>query len=411
MPGCFDALSAKLVADAGFKVTFMSGFAVSAAQLGLPDTGLISFSEMLDSVRNCCAAASKIPLIADGDTGYGNALNVQRTVIEYARAGAAAVMIEDQVSPKKCGHTRGKQVISREEARMKIRAAADVKTDNDILIMARTDARAVHGFDAALDRCRDFEDAGADIIFLEAPETEHEMRHFCGAMSKPCMANMVPGGKTPVLSPTELQEIGYKLALYPVMLLSASIGHRARISGHCAAQAGAPAASRKPAAPDRATRRTLRLSEMRWGVAPAGRRRHRSAGLRAGGVPRHSPRAFEAVVPGLRQHRASTGTQSAHSPWPGHAGFAGACAGGEICRSLPAVSSGGDLRARAGVELDRSTLADWVGQTARLVRPLVDAVGAHVMAAERVHADDTTVPVLEPGLGKTSTGRQVLCPR
>jgi 2-methylisocitrate lyase-like PEP mutase family enzyme len=223
MPGCFDALSAKLVADAGFKVTFMSGFAVSAAQLGLPDTGLISFSEMLDSVRNCCAAASKIPLIADGDTGYGNALNVQRTVIEYARAGAASVMIEDQVSPKKCGHTRGKQVISREEARMKIRAAADVKTDNDILIMARTDARAVHGFDAALDRCRDFEDAGADIIFLEAPETEDEMRRFCGAMSKPCMANMVPGGKTPVLSPTELQEIGYKLALYPVMLLSASI--------------------------------------------------------------------------------------------------------------------------------------------------------------------------------------------
>jgi len=223
MPGCFDALSAKLVADAGFKVAFMSGFAVSAAQLGLPDTGLISFSEMLDCVRNCCAAASKTPLIADGDTGYGNALNVQRTVIEYARAGAAGVMIEDQVSPKKCGHTRGKQVISREEARMKIRAAADVKTDNDILIMARTDARAVHGFDAALDRCRDFEDAGADMIFLEAPETEDEMRRFCGAMSKPCMANMVPGGKTPVLSPAELHEIGYKLALYPVMLLSASI--------------------------------------------------------------------------------------------------------------------------------------------------------------------------------------------
>ena len=158
MPGCFDALSAKLVAEAGFTVTFMSGFAVSAARLGLPDTGLISFAEMLDTVRNCCSAAAKIPLIADGDTGYGNALNVQRTVIEYARAGAAAVMIEDQVSPKKCGHTRGKQVISREEARMKIRAAADAKSDADILIMARTDARAVHGFDAALDRCRDFED-------------------------------------------------------------------------------------------------------------------------------------------------------------------------------------------------------------------------------------------------------------
>jgi 2-methylisocitrate lyase-like PEP mutase family enzyme len=223
MPGCFDALSAKLVAEAGFKVTFMSGFAVSAARLGLPDTGLISFTEMLDTVRNCTSAAAKIPLIADGDTGYGNALNVQRTVIEYARAGAAAVMIEDQVSPKKCGHTRGKQVISREEARMKIRAAADAKSDADILIMARTDARAVHGFDAALERCRDFEEAGADIIFFEAPETEEEMARFCQAMSKPCMANMVPGGKTPVLPPAKLQAIGYKLALYPVMLLSTAI--------------------------------------------------------------------------------------------------------------------------------------------------------------------------------------------
>jgi len=223
MPGCFDALSAKIVADAGFKVAFMSGFAVSAARLGLPDTGLISFTEMLDSLRNCCGAAAAIPLIGDGDTGYGNALNVQRTVIEYARAGAAAVMIEDQISPKKCGHTRGKQVISREEARVKIRAAADAKSDADILIMARTDARAVQGFNAALERCRDFEDAGADIIFLEAPETEDEMRRFCQAMSKPCMANMVHGGKTPILPPAKLQEIGYKLALYPVMLLSAAV--------------------------------------------------------------------------------------------------------------------------------------------------------------------------------------------
>ena len=223
MPGCYDALSAKLVADAGYKVTFMSGFAVSAARLGLPDTGLISFSEMLDSLRNCCSAAAKIPLIGDGDTGYGNALNVQRTVVEYARAGAAAVMIEDQVSPKKCGHTRGKQVITRDEARMKIRAAVEARSDVDILIMARTDARAVHGFDEALARCRDFEAEGADIIFLEAPETEDEMRRFCAAMHKPCMANLVPGGKTPVLPAAQLQEIGYKLALYPVMLLSSAI--------------------------------------------------------------------------------------------------------------------------------------------------------------------------------------------
>jgi len=223
MPGCYDALSAKLVADAGYKVTFMSGFGVSAARLGLPDTGLISFSEMLDSLRNCCSAAAKIPLIGDGDTGYGNALNVQRTVVEYARAGAACVMIEDQVSPKKCGHTRGKQVISREEARMKIRAAVDARAGADILIMARTDARAVHGFDEALARCQDFEAEGADIIFLEAPESADEMQRFCGAMNKPCMANMVPGGKTPVLAPDQLHKLGYKLALYPVMLLSSAI--------------------------------------------------------------------------------------------------------------------------------------------------------------------------------------------
>lgn len=223
MPGCFDDISAKLVADAGFKVTFMSGFAVSAARLALPDTGLISFVEMLDSVRNCASGAGTVPLIADGDTGYGNALNVQRTVVEYARAGAAAVMIEDQVSPKKCGHTRGKQVISRNEARMKIRAAVDATREADILILARTDARAVHGFDEALNRCRDFEVEGADIIFLEAPETEDEMGRFCEAMTKPCMANMVPGGKTPILPPQELQAVGYKLALYPVVLMTSAI--------------------------------------------------------------------------------------------------------------------------------------------------------------------------------------------
>ncbi len=246
MPGCFDALSAKLVAAAGFKVTFMSGFAVSAARLGLPDTGLISFAEMLDSLRNCCGAAAGIPLIGDGDTGYGNALNVQRTVIDYARAGAAAVMIEDQVSPKKCGHTRGKDVVSREEARLKIRAAVDAKADADILIMARTDARAVAGFDAALERCRDFEAEGADIIFLEAPESEAEMRQFCQAMRKPCLANMVPGGKTPILPPAQLQATGYKLALYPVMLLSSAI---AAMQATLAALKAEAAAQQPPSVP------------------------------------------------------------------------------------------------------------------------------------------------------------------
>jgi 2-methylisocitrate lyase-like PEP mutase family enzyme len=228
MPGVFDGLSAKLSQVAGFKVAFMSGFAVAGSRLGLPDTGLITFTEMVDSLRNCCAAASRIPVIGDGDTGYGNALNVQRTVIEYARAGAASVMIEDQVSPKKCGHTKGKQVVSREEARLKIRAAVEGRKmardlGLDILILARTDSRAVHGFEDALTRCRDFEAEGADILFLEAPTTEDEMRKFCAGVKKPCMANMVPGGKTPVLPPAELARIGYKLALYPVMLLSTAI--------------------------------------------------------------------------------------------------------------------------------------------------------------------------------------------
>ncbi len=228
MPGCFDGLSAKLVAAAGFPVGFMSGFAVSGARLGMPDTGLISVSEMLDTLRNCVAAAGDMPIIGDGDTGYGNALNVQRTVVEYARAGAAAVMIEDQVSPKKCGHTKGKAVVSREEARMKIRAAVEARKDiqntgHDILILARTDARATHDFDEALERCRLFEAEGADITFLEAPESEDEMRRYCAAMKKPCMANMVHGGKTPILPGEQLGKLGYALAVYPIVTLSAAI--------------------------------------------------------------------------------------------------------------------------------------------------------------------------------------------
>jgi 2-methylisocitrate lyase-like PEP mutase family enzyme len=222
MPCCFDALSAKLIADAGFAVQFMSGFAVSAARLAMPDTGLISFAEMLDTLRNVCAA-SPIPVIGDGDTGYGNAINVQRTVAQYARAGAGAVMIEDQVAPKKCGHTKGKDVIGREDARMKIRAAVEAARAADILVMARTDARAVAGFDEALARCAAFVEEGADIVFFEAPESLDEMRALCAAIPRPCMANMVEGGKTPVLPPAELERIGYKLAAYPLVLLSAAI--------------------------------------------------------------------------------------------------------------------------------------------------------------------------------------------
>jgi len=223
MPGCFDALSSKLIADAGYPISFMSGFSVSAARLGEPDTGLISFGEMLDSLRSVTAAAPNVALLADGDTGYGNALNVQRTVREYAKAGAACVMIEDQVSPKRCGHTRGKQVVSRADARMRIRAAVEARADHDILIMARTDARAVNGFEDALARCHDFVDEGADIIFLEAPETVDEMRRFCEEIPRPTMANMIDGGRTPILPPDALEAVGYRIAAYPLVLLSAAI--------------------------------------------------------------------------------------------------------------------------------------------------------------------------------------------
>ncbi len=223
MPSCYDALSARLIADAGYRTTFMSGFAVSAARLGMPDTGLISFAEMRDQLQNICLAEPRLLVAADGDTGYGNAMNVQRTVRDYARAGAACVMIEDQVSPKKCGHTQGKEVIGRGEARMKIRAAVDAGRDADILILARTDARAVHGFEDALERCHIFAEEGADIIFLEAPDDEQEMARFCDVFEQPTLANMVVGGKTPVLPPARLQEMGYKIVLYPLALLSSAM--------------------------------------------------------------------------------------------------------------------------------------------------------------------------------------------
>ncbi len=223
MPCCFDALSARLIERAGFPLTFMSGFAVSAARLALPDTGLASFGELRDQARDICGAVS-IPVIGDGDTGYGNPVNVKRTVREYARAGLAGVMIEDQLWPKRCGHTRGKQVISFEEALVRIRAACDARDEGaEILVMARTDARATHGVEEALRRIRAFDEAGADILFLEGPRSIEEMRAFCAATAKPCMANMVEGGDTPLLSPAELEELGFRIAAYPLTLLSAAV--------------------------------------------------------------------------------------------------------------------------------------------------------------------------------------------
>ena len=220
MPCCFDALSARLVERGGFPLTFMGGFAVSATRLALPDTGLISYGELLDHGRNVCSAVS-IPVIGDADTGYGNALNVKRTVAGYAQAGFAAVMIEDQVAPKRCGHTAGKQVVSRDEALMRIRAAVDTRDrGSDILIMARTDALATHGLDEALWRARSFADLGADIVFCEAPRSEAEMARLCAGVAAPQMANMVEGGDTPILPPRQLEAIGYKIVAYPLTLLS-----------------------------------------------------------------------------------------------------------------------------------------------------------------------------------------------
>ena len=222
-PGCFDALSAKLVERAGFGATFMGGFAVSAARLGMPDTGLISYAEMVDQGRNICGAVS-IPVIGDGDTGYGNAINVQRTVRGYAQAGFACIMIEDQVPPKRCGHTRGKQTVGRDEAFQRVRAAVDARDAGaDILIMARTDANATDGFDEALGRARTFAEMGADITFLEAPRTEDEMRAYCEGVTGPKMANMVEQGDTPLLALERLDAIGYKIVLYPITLLLGGI--------------------------------------------------------------------------------------------------------------------------------------------------------------------------------------------
>lgn len=225
MPCCFDPLSARLVRRGGFSLSLMSGFAVSAARLGLPDTGLITFTEMLEQLRAICDAEPDLMVIGDGDTGYGNAMNVQRTVRAYAAAGAAAVMIEDQEFPKRCGHVAGKRVVSRAEARMKIRAAVDAARSgpHETLVLARTDARAVHGFDAALERCHDFVEEGADIIFLEAPQDVEEMRAFCDAIPRPTMANLVRGGATPMLPPAELRDMGFRIAAYPLTLLGAAI--------------------------------------------------------------------------------------------------------------------------------------------------------------------------------------------
>jgi len=223
MPCCGDALSATLIEQAGFSLTFMSGFAAAAHRLGAPDTGLMSYAEVLDQGRNILEAI-RIPVIGDGDTGYGNPLNLQRTVRGFAKAGFAAIMLEDQVAPKRCGHTRGKAVVAREEAFDRIRAAVEARDAGaDILILARTDARALLGLDEAIERANRFRELGADMLFVEAPETREELATICREAPGVHLANMLEGGVTPILPPAELEAIGYRIAAYPLTLLATAM--------------------------------------------------------------------------------------------------------------------------------------------------------------------------------------------
>jgi len=224
MPCCGDALGARLIEAAGFPLTFVSGFAASAHR-GVPDTGLLGYGEMLDTMRQVGSTLKQIPFFGDGDTGYGNAVNVKRTVRGYAAAGAAGIMIEDQVAPKRCGHTRDKAVVDRGEALARVRAAVDAAREGggNILVMARTDARATHGLTEALERCQLFRDAGADLTFLEAPRTRDEMATYCREVDGPKMVNNLAGGLTPSLPLAELRDMGFSLSAYPLDLLAASI--------------------------------------------------------------------------------------------------------------------------------------------------------------------------------------------
>lgn len=215
MPGVYDALSAKLAERAGIKSLVMGGYAVSASTLGQPDVGYLTMSEMAYALKRICDATT-IPVLADGDTGYGNAMNVRRVVREFEAAGAAGVFFEDQEWPKKCGHMEGKRVISMEEHIMKIRAAVEARQDPDFVIMARTDARAVNGLADAIARAKAYGEAGADLLFVEAPESVEEMRAINKALTKPSMANMIEHGKTPLLSARELQDMGFAAVFYPV---------------------------------------------------------------------------------------------------------------------------------------------------------------------------------------------------
>ncbi len=222
-PGAYDALSARLIAQANFPVVYMTGFGTAASVLGQPDVGLLTMSEMVSRAAALAEVVGDRPLIADADTGYGNPINVGRTIREYERAGVAGLHIEDQVWPKKCGHMEGKQVIPMEEMVQKVRAAVDARHDPDLVIIARTDANAVYGLEDAIRRGRAYREAGADVIFIEAPRSLEELQTIASAFPDvPLLFNWADSGKTPPLSLDEIRALGFKLVIFPVSLLFAA---------------------------------------------------------------------------------------------------------------------------------------------------------------------------------------------
>jgi methylisocitrate lyase len=221
MPGVYDALTARIAARVSFDITFISGYSVSAARLGEPDFGFLTESEMAEATRSV-TRVSTAPVIVDADTGYGNPVNVIRTVHDFQDAGAAGVFLEDQVWPKKCGHFQGKQVIPTEEHAAKIRAAADARGERDLFIVARTDARQPLGLDAAIERCLAYKEAGADALFVEAPQSTEELEQIAAQLPPPLVANMIERGVTPHLTRTELKELGFQLIVCPLAALYAA---------------------------------------------------------------------------------------------------------------------------------------------------------------------------------------------
>ena len=241
-PGAFEPLAARLVEEAGFPAVYMTGFGTSAALLGRPDVGLLTMTEMAGNAGRI-AGCVDIPVIADADTGYGNALNVIRTVGTYEAAGVAGIHIEDQVAPKKCGHMEGKLVIPAEEMAAKVRAAVEARSQPEFVIIARTDARAVEGLDRALDRARSYRDAGADVLFIEALVSEAEVEQAALAFPDvPLLFNWAEGGKTPPVSLARLSELGYRIVIFPIgTLLAATAAMRAVLAE--ITRAGTPAAA------------------------------------------------------------------------------------------------------------------------------------------------------------------------